>query len=173
MNLRKNKDNLVHLPAKGWLLAFYTKSFCLLKTPVSYPRWTVRMCFWIPAAVLSTFPQFFHRHLNITFIEFWNLWVKQHILLSCKEGRWKKATQNKHRVTKHCFICMLNHWRSRASNPEFVILQLALLTVQSHWTQQILVESHWNSLCQKLTSLCSLAWHEAPTTLAWTSENSI
>lgn len=29
------------------------------------------MCFWIPAAVLSTFPQFFQRHLNITFMEFW------------------------------------------------------------------------------------------------------
>lgn len=29
------------------------------------------MCFWMPAAVLSTFPQFFQRHLNITFMEFW------------------------------------------------------------------------------------------------------
>lgn len=37
---------------------------------VSYPRWTVRMCLWIPAAVLKTFPQFFHKHLNITFMEF-------------------------------------------------------------------------------------------------------
>lgn len=35
-----------------------------------YPRWMVRMCLWMPAAVLSTLPQFFHRHLNITFIEF-------------------------------------------------------------------------------------------------------
>lgn len=41
-----------------------------LKGGLPYPRWMVRMCFWIPAAVLSTFPQFFHRHLNITFIEF-------------------------------------------------------------------------------------------------------
>lgn len=38
---------------------------------VPHPRWTPRMCFWIPAAVLSTFPQFFQRHLNITFMEFW------------------------------------------------------------------------------------------------------
>lgn len=29
------------------------------------------MCFWMPAAVLSTFPQLFQRHLNITFMEFW------------------------------------------------------------------------------------------------------
>jgi hypothetical protein len=36
-----------------------------------YPRWTVRMCFWMPAAVLSTLPQFFQRHLNITFMEFY------------------------------------------------------------------------------------------------------
>lgn len=36
----------------------------------SYPRWMVRMCLWMPAAVLSTLPQFFHRHLNITFMEF-------------------------------------------------------------------------------------------------------
>lgn len=28
------------------------------------------MCLWMPAAVLKTFPQFFHRHLNITFMEF-------------------------------------------------------------------------------------------------------
>lgn len=35
-----------------------------------YPRWMVRMCFWIPTAVLRTFPQFFQRHLNITFMEF-------------------------------------------------------------------------------------------------------
>lgn len=37
----------------------------------AYPRCTARMCFWMPAAVLSTFPQFFQRHLNITFMEFW------------------------------------------------------------------------------------------------------
>lgn len=37
---------------------------------VSNPRWMVRMCLWMPAAVLSTLPQFFHRHLNITFMEF-------------------------------------------------------------------------------------------------------
>lgn len=59
-------------------LPFYTKSLRLPKRLLSYPRWMVRMCFWIPAAVLSTFPQFFHRHLNITFMEFWKLWVKQH-----------------------------------------------------------------------------------------------
>ena len=29
------------------------------------------MCLWMPAAVLNTFPQFFHRHLNMTFMEFW------------------------------------------------------------------------------------------------------
>lgn len=29
------------------------------------------MCFWMPAAVFSTLPQFFQRHLNITFMEFY------------------------------------------------------------------------------------------------------
>lgn len=29
------------------------------------------MCRWIPEEVLRTFSQFFHKHLNITFMEFW------------------------------------------------------------------------------------------------------
>lgn len=37
----------------------------------THPRWTVRMCRWIPEEVLRTFSQFFHKHLNITFMEFW------------------------------------------------------------------------------------------------------
>lgn len=36
----------------------------------THPRWTVRMCRWIPEEVLRTFSQFFHKHLNITFMEF-------------------------------------------------------------------------------------------------------
>lgn len=51
----------------GWLLN--TTQFFVIPQ-VAYPRWTVRICLWIPAAVLKTFPQFFHRHLNITFMEF-------------------------------------------------------------------------------------------------------
>lgn len=50
---------------------------------VSYPRWMVRMCLWMPAAVLSTLPQFFHRHLNITFMEF----CRKHTTgSSCSQG---------------------------------------------------------------------------------------
>lgn len=37
----------------------------------TYPRWTVRICRWIPEEVLRTFSQFFHKHLNITFMEFY------------------------------------------------------------------------------------------------------
>lgn len=37
---------------------------------LTHPRWTVRMCRWIPEEVLRTFSQFFHKHLNITFMEF-------------------------------------------------------------------------------------------------------
>lgn len=43
-----------------------------------YPRWTARMCFWMPAAVFSTLPQFFQRHLNITFMEFYGKKKRQH-----------------------------------------------------------------------------------------------
>lgn len=46
----------------------------------THPRWTVRMCRWIPEEVLRTFSQFFHKHLNITFMEFWRKWR----LLICK-----------------------------------------------------------------------------------------
>lgn len=63
-----------------------------------YPRWMVRMCLWMPAAVLSTLPQFFHRHLNITFMEFCKKHKVQQLLsetqvVSCLKRCTRTKTQ--------------------------------------------------------------------------------
>lgn len=39
-------------------------------TLCAYPRCMVRMCFCIPEELLRTLPQLFHKHLNITLVEF-------------------------------------------------------------------------------------------------------
>lgn len=53
-------------------------------TPSAYPRCTVRMCFCIPEELLRTLPQLFHKHLNITLVEFcrretsgWQPWPRR------------------------------------------------------------------------------------------------
>lgn len=60
------------------------------------------MCFWMPAAVLSTFPQFFQRHLNITFMEF------------CRgEGGTVKGNEPANAVGQHAASFLLTRSSSR------------------------------------------------------------
>lgn len=56
-----------------------------------YPRWMVRMCLWMPAVVLRTLPQFFHRHLNITFMEFCRKQIRVELVT---EQRVKKQSES-------------------------------------------------------------------------------
>ena len=57
-----------------------------------YPRWMVRTCLWIPEEVLRTFSQFFHRHLNITFMEFWST-----------EGQHRPGVTHTRLCSGHCY----------------------------------------------------------------------